>query len=315
MTFDIAYIATLAIGESISDGFWVKVSSSGTLFDDVFKDGEFGLKTTDAKRLLNKPNSSDAGIETTYSNGISFEDGVLTIPIEDQDIEEQTITFSYPCNEGGDWNAACSGSSYTVTFMIHDVCNDYGLSFDIVEHYADVTDLISTAHHINLCELTSITHEYFWQVTNAQKVFLGANLDKGNVCDYSTAFVDVEITLTSYTNQTGDVLDLSQNEVPLSEYRAFGFSESMYNDLLPTMFGLEEDGTISAQVALYDENNEIFTAVPIGVYTVELALKAIGTRAGHCFEVNGKLYEQLGSQWNGDECEDITTSDCGCGIC
>ena len=293
MTFDIAYIATLAIGESISDGWWIKVSSSGTLFDNVFKDGEFGLKTTDAKRLLNKPNSSGAGIETTYSNGISFEDGVLTIPIEDQDIEEQTITFSYPCNEGGDWDAACSGSSYTVTFMIHDVCNDYGLSFEVIEHYADVTDLDSEAYHFHLCDFTftTINPEYYWQVTDAQKVFLGANLDKGNVCDYSTAFVDVEITLTSYTNQTGDVLDLSQDIVPTSEYRAFNFSESIYNDLLPTMFQLIDDGIISAQVALYDENNEIFTAVPIGVYTVEIALKAIGTRAGYCFEKNGKLFE------------------------
>ena len=67
-------------------------------------------------------------------------------------------------------------------------------------------------------------------------MFLGANFDKGNVCGYSKAFVDVELSLTSYTNLTGDVLDLSQNEVPVSEYEAFGFSEDIYTNLLPVMF-------------------------------------------------------------------------------
>ena len=142
MTFDIAYIAELAIGTSISDNTWTKVSSSGQLFDGHFKDGEFGLESynNELKRLLSKPSSSATGRETNFSSGISFMDGILKLPMEGQDIDEQTITFVYPCEKGAGWDATCSsGTSYNVKFMIHDVCDAFGVSFIETQHYADVT--------------------------------------------------------------------------------------------------------------------------------------------------------------------------------
>ena len=55
--------------------------------------------------------------------------------------------------------------------------------------------------------------------------------------------------------------------------------------------------------------------LPVGVYSVEVTLKAIGTRAGYCYETSGKLFEKFGSQWDGDTCIEVNTEECECGTC